>query len=104
MTFKCSKTADGTMVQVKGGFRQDISIPLSDTLEKLVQKKVMSIILDLSEVEFLDSSCLGLIIFSSKRIKEYGGKIAIKNPQPGVEEIIEDSHLTRIVSIEKDKN
>ena len=103
MSCKVSKENDATRVLLKGAFRRDVSLELAEVMEKLLNRQTMYIILDLSEIDFLDSSCLGLIIFSSRRIAAYGGQLCIQNPHPSVVELLTDSRLNRVIKILEDK-
>lgn len=99
MKCKVEKRADGARILIRGAVKRDLSLSLSDALEKLVDRKTPNIILDLSQVDFLDSSCLGLIIFTSKRMKAYGGTLSIQHPAAAIQELLAESRLSRVVQI-----
>ena len=58
---------------------------------------VRNMVFDLSEVDFMDSSGIGLIIGRYKRVSALGGVIKIKGANKTVRRIIELSGLERIV-------
>lgn len=58
---------------------------------------VRNMVFDLSEVDFMDSSGIGLIIGRYKRVSALGGVIKIKGANKTVRRIIELSGLGRIV-------
>jgi stage II sporulation protein AA (anti-sigma F factor antagonist) len=43
---------------------------------------------NLSEVQFIDSVCIGLLVTTGHRLKESGGSLAILNPSPTVRSIL----------------
>jgi anti-anti-sigma factor len=99
VSYKVFKIEGGVRVEVKGSFKRDLSQTLSETLEKLIAKQTPRIILDLAAVDFLDSNCLGLLIFSSKRIKAYGGQLCLQNPNGIITELLSESRLQRVLTI-----
>lgn len=60
---------------------------------------VRNMVFDLSEVNFMDSSGIGLIIGRYKRVSALGGVIKLKGANKTVRRIIELSGLGRIVKI-----
>ena len=59
--------------------------------------------LDLSGVDFMDSSGLGLIMGRYALIKEIGGDMVVTEPSAGVERVIRLAGLERMVRIERKK-
>ena len=64
------------------------------------QKTVM----DLSGIEFMDSSGLGLIMGRYALMRKLGGAFAVKNPNPRIVKIFELAGLEKIVSIERSES
>jgi anti-sigma B factor antagonist len=79
---------------------------------KALQESIMSVIesasdginliLDFSNVRFLSSAVLGLLIRISKRIYESGGKLRLCNINPKIHEIFRITRLTKVFDIYKD--
>lgn len=63
--------------------------------------RATTVILDLSEVEFMDSSGLGLILGRYSKIKELGGKLIISDPAPSVERILDMAGTGKIIKIKR---
>lgn len=59
--------------------------------------------LDLSEVTFMDSSGLGLIMGRYSLVSDLGGRICVLNPTDGVARIMLMAGLEKIVPIEREK-
>ena len=55
--------------------------------------------IDLSGITFMDSSGIGLIIGRYKLIKECGGRLEIRSPQPYIRRMLKISGIERIVKI-----
>ena len=61
-------------------------------------------VLDLSGIDFMDSSGLGLIMGRVTLMREMGGKVVVKNPTEKVLRIVRLSGLERIVDIVKEED
>lgn len=55
----------------------------------LIQKKISTIILDLSEVDFISSAGVGAIIKAKMSMLRYYGEMALVNPQPQICKVFE---------------
>jgi anti-anti-sigma factor len=55
----------------------------------LIQKKISTIILDLSEVDFISSAGVGAIIKAKMSMLRYYGEMALVNPQPQIRKVFE---------------
>ena len=71
--------------------------------EKIAAERPPRVMLELSGVDFMDSSGLGLIMGRYALIKRYGGKMAVLDPSPAVLKIIKLAGLERMVSIMRTK-
>ena len=67
--------------------------------EKIFEIRPKSLYIDLSEVEFMDSSGLGLLMGRYKLMRVYGGKTYIQNPSHRVLKIIELAQMGRIIEV-----
>jgi anti-anti-sigma factor len=61
-----------------------------------------SILVDLSQVDFLASIGLRSIVVNARLLTRRGGTIAVLNPQPNVEEVLRTSGIDQIIPIFKD--
>ena len=58
-------------------------------------------VLDLSEISFMDSSGLGLIMGRYSLMKEFGGTLSLRSPTVAVMKILTLAGMERIIKIEK---
>ena len=65
-------------------------------------KKPLMVILDLSSVEFMDSSGLGLILGRYTNATDIGAKFILYHPNKRVKKILELAGIERIMDIEGD--
>ncbi len=71
--------------------------------EKLAAERPQKVMLELSGVDFMDSSGLGLIMGRYALVKKYGGSLSVLDPSPAVVKIIKLAGMERMVSILRTK-
>lgn len=59
------------------------------------------VVLDLSEISFMDSSGLGLIMGRYALIKDFGGTLSLRAPTVAVMKILTLAGMERMIKIEK---
>ena len=57
------------------------------------------VVISLREVEFMDSSGLGLILGRYTKIKDLGGSLAIEDPGPDIEKLLELAGVKRLIPV-----
>ncbi len=67
--------------------------------EYLVDQKVEKLVVDLSCVEFMDSSGVGVLISLFKNLRERGGKMVLAAPTKDVSRVFELTMLGQIIKI-----
>jgi anti-anti-sigma factor len=90
----------GRALDLKGNPLDD----LSETLLGLIQSGQSKLLLDLSEVPFIDSAGLGELIAFKKRTREAGGDIKLLKPTRRVFELLDffnDTATTEIYTDER---
>ena len=71
--------------------------------DRLAAERPQKVMLELSAVDFMDSSGLGLIMGRYALVKQYGGTLAVLDPSPAVLKIIKLAGMERMVSIMRTK-
>ena len=77
-----------------------IRMQIDDELYKQRPKKLT---LDLSRVEFMDSSGLGLILGRFNKASEIGTEFTLLNPADSVRRILDVAGIARMIKIERKK-
>lgn len=81
----------------------EIDLAVSDALRHSMEEKldqnpsVRNLVVNLSQVEYIDSSGLGVLLGRYKRITKEGGKMFIVGATPQVRKIVEMSGLLTIM-------
>ncbi|CUT02550.1 anti-sigma factor antagonist [Candidatus Chrysopegis kryptomonas] len=77
------------IVKLKGELDVASSIQARDVFKNLIDKGKVNIIIDFSELTFIDSSGLGIIVVAYRSAKEKGGTIKFANVNPRVKKLFE---------------
>lgn len=75
------------------------AIKLKDSLNDVIEKGAKKIIVDLHEVNFLDSTTLGVLISSLKKVRKKNGQICVTRLQPSVQEVFKLTRLNKVFAI-----
>jgi anti-anti-sigma factor len=76
---------------------------LKNALFKLIHEKTNSIILDLTNVEYIDSSAIGLLVNAHKVMNGYNGRIGLVNLPDDILNLIKLSTADTIIAIYKNE-
>lgn len=71
--------------------------------ERIIAERPVRVLLELSLVDFMDSSGLGLIMGRFALVRKFGGTLAVLDPSSAVMKMINLAGLERMVSILKTK-
>ena len=64
------------------------------------EEQPKELILDFSDVGFMDSSGIGLVMGRYKLMKEIGGKVTVRNPSVQIKKVMKISGIDRLASIQ----
>jgi anti-sigma B factor antagonist len=81
-------------VRVSGEVDIQTSPLLDKELQKVLDQGVSSILVDLDEVTFLDSTGLSVLIAALKRCQASGGELRLVSPRSNVRRVLEITGLT----------
>lgn len=80
-------------------YSQDASLFRDELLEQ-IEKGVTDVSIDLSQLTYIDSTGLGVLITLHKRTKEKNGRIVITGAQGMVEQLFKRTRLDRVLTME----
>ncbi len=81
---------------------KDIQALQESIMSVIEQTEGINLILNFSNVRFLSSAVLGLLIRISKRVYEHGGKLRLCNINPKIYEIFKITRLNKVFDIYSD--
>ena len=100
MEFEIKKNGDAVVLRLKERkLDASISPELKGEFLILCDGKTKNLILDLSDVEFCDSSGLSALLIAERKMREQGGAVRLVGLQKKVMSLIKISHLDRAFSI-----
>lgn len=100
MTIVHALKADRIVVGIKGDLDLKTSTPLREALEQLIMRYPdRHLLLDLSEVEFVDSSGLGVILGRYRRLQETGRTLSLVGVRSSVRAVLELAGIDSIISV-----
>lgn len=100
MAFRTKKTDAGdTVLYPQGALDMTVSSELRADLIALASDGNKRIIVDLSDVEAIDSSCLGALIEGLKEAHKHGGELRISGLNDQVASMVRLSRLDGILKV-----
>lgn len=87
------------VVPLKGEIDLHVSPTVTTALNELIDKKPERLVVDLSEVSYIDSAGLAALIQAMQKMEGYGGKFMLSGLQETVRSIFEISRLDQVFQI-----
>ncbi len=94
MELKIRKNGETYIIDVQGEMDLYNSYKLKELIMKMLEKKVKRFIINLGEVDYIDSSGIGALIHICSTIKKSNHRLAIANIHGSVKKVIELTKLT----------
>ncbi len=86
---KIKETKDGFVAYLRGELDHHIARELCCALDELIYAhRVKEVVFDLSELHFMDSAGIGLILGRHTKIAQLGGTLTLQNPNPQMEKLL----------------
>ena len=96
----------GTVLKIKlrGEIDHHSAVAVRSAIDDMIRsRRPCELVIDMSAVDFMDSSGLGLIMGRYALIKRYGGKMAVLDPSPAVQKMMNLAGMERMVPIRTSK-
>jgi stage II sporulation protein AA (anti-sigma F factor antagonist) len=91
-------------VLIKGEIDHHNAVRIRQSIDaEIFSQRPKKVIFELSRVDFMDSSGLGLILGRFASVREVGGELIVKNPTKNVMKILKLAGAERIIRIENGK-
>ena len=94
--FKMEKVGDTLVIRLQGRMDARAVEEIKGSFRQITEKRVLA---NLADVSFLDSSALGLIVSTLRRLRESGGDLALCCLSPQVKTIFELTRLHKVFEI-----
>ena len=93
------KQGNVAILRLKGRFDAHEVIPVRDWLDGNIEKGQTRLLIDLAEVNFIDSSALSILVHGLKHSREKGGDLLLCSFQQPVRVIFELTRLDKAFNI-----
>jgi len=94
------RTSDGiSIIMIKGSMSAEAIEQTRPEIEGIVAADGIELLLDLKEVDFIDSAGIGAIVFMVKRCRRSGGTVKIANVQGQVRDVFRMAGLDKALDI-----
>jgi anti-sigma B factor antagonist len=98
-THEILRDGDKTIVRLAGDLDFATVAEVMPVLEEACARNPAQVVLDLSRVEFLDSSGISLLVTVHKRRTADGCSLVVTNPSAAVSRVLEVTATDRVLSI-----
>lgn len=88
-----------TVCYVDGEININSSPDIKKAFDKLISKKTPKIVINLSQVTYVDSSGLATLVEILKNMRSYGGRLRLTNLCPKIRSLFEITKLEKLFEI-----
>jgi anti-sigma B factor antagonist len=93
----------GKVLKLSGELDVYTAPKLKEVLMPLVQQEHQEIIVDLANVQYMDSTGLGVFIGALKRSQKYDSKLKLVNPQKRIHRLFSITGLAEVMDIRQEE-
>ena len=99
---KTQKQRDTLIVYPQGELDHHSAQAMREEMDAAMEdRQIRTLILDLRDLTFMDSSGIGVLLGRLRILQSRGGTLSVKNMQPSVEKLFRLSGLQRVIGIEE---
>ncbi|MEV0582711.1 STAS domain-containing protein [Nonomuraea sp. NPDC050310] len=91
--------AGHALVEIAGEIDLYTAPRLQSEFTRLLQDGPQRVVIDMSQVEFCDSTGMNVLLSALKRIKEQGGVLDVAAPRPAVRKILQVTGLDSVFTV-----
>ena len=99
LTMMVSKVGRDTIVALAGELDLHTASKLRELLTDLIHDVRPSLVIDLADLNFIDSTGLGTFVAALQRVRQAGGTMILRSPTASTRRAIEIAGLDRILPI-----
>jgi anti-anti-sigma factor len=99
MQINVSEGVSRTTIMLRGRFDFQAHQDFRRTVDGLLRSGRASLTLDLSEVSFIDSSALGMLLLARESCEKAGGAVVLDKPQEYVDKVLKLCHFDQLFRV-----
>jgi anti-sigma B factor antagonist len=93
------QSGDRTVIEVKGEIDVYTAPALREEISSLVDAEHTTIVVDLTQVSFMDSTGLGVLVGALKKVRTLGGDLSLVINEEKILKVFRITALTQVFSI-----
>lgn len=99
MEINVTQAENGTRITLNGRFDFQAHQPFRRAMDGLLHSGKTKITVDLSAVNFIDSSALGMLLLARETFEKAGGGIVLDRPQEYVDKVLKLCHFDQLFEV-----
>jgi anti-sigma B factor antagonist len=99
MDFKVEASHDKIVIRIIGEVTAETCGELRDAVIELIRKAPQSLVLDLSDMPFIDTSGLGVLVGLRAQAKKGNVTLTVQNPQARILQVFRITQLAKVFGI-----
>lgn len=101
MEINILEVEDGTTIALKGRFDFQAHQQFRAAVDDLLKNGKSRLRVDLAEVNFIDSSALGMLLSARENCEKAGGNVILDRPQECVNKVLKLCHFDQLFKVER---
>lgn len=98
--FDSEFTGDALKIKLRGELDHHSAVAIRTQIDDMIRnKRPKNLNIDMSVIDFMDSSGLGLIMGRYAVMKDMGGELCVTDPSPRVQKIMSLAGMERVINI-----
>lgn len=89
----------GNVLTLEGPIDLHVSPQVASALRAIIKSRPVRVVIDLSAVDYVDSSGLAVLIKGAQQVEAYGGRLMLANVREEVWAILETAHVAEFFAI-----
>lgn len=86
-------------VRLGGSCTMTVAAQVGETLSRLATEQIRYIVVDMTGLDFLESTGLGGIVAGYLRLRRSGGDLCLVAPQPSIRHLLDLTRLTQLFRV-----
>ena len=98
--FDSEFTGDALKIKLRGELDHHSAVAIRTQIDEMIRnKRPQKLNIDMSVIDFMDSSGLGLIMGRYAAMRDIGGELCVTDPSPRVQKIMSLAGMERVINI-----
>lgn len=98
---KIERENDTLNIALEGSIAFTNAHKIKNDILNQIDPEIDVLILNISKVDFMDSSGIGILISLLKKMKNSGGRLVVEHPKLGVQKLFEMTKLDEVIEVRK---